>query len=561
MRRFFFALCLAAACKCPPNGSAPTQAPAQASTCKPRPDGSVTVAISSPLLTLDWSRSHEAAFQNYPVLLAMMRGLTKLGPDFQPQPQLADSWDVALTQDSPPRQVYTFHLKKGVVWSDGKTPLRAMDFVFAWRRAVVGADAAELADLDGADAALAAAKAGSGLDAALAKLGVEAVDDATLKVTLKGPRSYFLSRVAYVYPYFPAPSAELEGKSEDDVHRYFDEPKEGRPLVLGAFKLASWDRVAQKVGLEANPFDAWKPASGTVQKLNLITAELSPLMYDQCQVDFLYLDDASALEHPPADMQTSRLLSVYWLGFNTTKVPLPLRRAITHAVDRPALMKALSGMIPTPRTGRGFLPPEMPGALAEGDPRLDALPGLDLEKAKAELKEAGYAGEELTLLVRTSGSFMPEMALAQGIRRQLEAIGVKVTLVSTANLTNDIKDADGTLRHHLFLKRTGADYAHPHTLLTVFLRNGNHYTDWQKLDGGKAVEQFEQLLADGAGESDPKKMTEVYAKAQQLLQSEQAVALPVYFPNRYYRRRDWVEGLAIDGFNFLTFAQLRLKAP
>jgi peptide/nickel transport system substrate-binding protein len=560
MRRHILVLCLAAsACKCPSQPSQQTAAPA--SSCQPRPDGSVTVAISAPLLTLDWSRSHEAAFQNYPVLLAMMHGLTKLGPDFQPQPQLADSWDVALTGDSPPKQVYTFHLKKGVVWSDGKTPLRAQDFVFAWRRAVIGADAAEMVDLDGAEAALAASKAGTGVDEVLQKLGVEAVDDATLKVTLKGPRSYFLSRVAYVYPYFPAPSADLEGKTEDEIHRYFDEPQPGKPLVLGAFQLGNWDRVAQKVELIANPSDAWKPASGAVKKLILITAELSPLMYDQCRVDFLYLDDASALSHPPSDMQTSRLLSVYWLGFNTTKVPLPLRHAITNAIDRPALMKALSGMIPAPRAARGFLPPEMPGALAENDARLDTLPAFDLEKSKADLKEAGYNGEELTLLVRSNGSFMPEMALAQGIRRQLEAAGVKVTLVSTANLTNDIKDGDGTLRHHLFLKRTGADYAHPHTLLTVFLRNGNHYTDWQKLDGGGQVDKFEALLAKGAGESDAKAMTETYAQAQQLLQSDEAVALPIYYPNRYYRRRPWIEGLSIDAFNFLTFADLRLKAP
>jgi len=524
----------------------------QANACPPR--DSVTIALPSLPNTLDWSQSHEQSAQNYPALLAMMRGLTTLDAENAVKPGLAASWEVSLTAEG--KQVYVFHLAPGVVWSDGKSPLRAHDFVFAWRRALLGADGAELEDLDGASTWRTART-----PEAAEALGVKALDDQTLQVTLRGPRGYFLSRMANVYPYFPAPSFELEGKSEAEVQKYFNEPANGRPLVLGAFRVTAWDRVGQRLELEANPFYSEKPATGAVAKLVLLQSELGSLMYEQCNVDFLFFDDPSQLARPPADLASAKLLSTYWLGFNTTKLPLKLRTAIAHAIDRQALVGGLSGLVPNPRIAKAFLPPEMPSALADADPRLAQLPSADAAKAKAELAEAGPLPKELTLLVRGTGSFLPETALAEGLRRQLKAVGLEVKIITTSNFSNDVKEADGTLRYDLFLKRTGADYAHPNTLLTPFQSGGNHYTDWQKLEGGAAIAKFEKLLAEGAGEQDDAKRAQLYFDAQQVLLGEQVAAVPLYFPNRYFRKRTWLEGLSVDPFNFLTFRAMRVNAP
>ena len=124
---------------------------------------------------------------------------------------------------------------------------------------------------------------------------------------------------------------------------------------------------------------------------------------------------------------------------------------------------------------------------------------------------------------------------------------------------NAITHTDGKLRYDLFLKRTGADYAHPNTLLTPFHSGGNHYTDWQKLEGGASIAKFEKLLAEGAGEADDAKRTQLYFEAQQVLLGEQVAALPLYFPNRYFRKRPWLEGLSVDPFNFLTFRSMRVN--
>jgi ABC-type transport system substrate-binding protein len=220
-------------------------------------------------------------------------------------------------------------------------------------------------------------------------------------------------------------------------------------------------------------------------------------------------------------------------------------------------MSTVSGLVPNARVAKVFLPPDMPGAVADDDERLKEFPRADPAKAKEFFGKSKR--EPLTILVRGAGSFLPEAAIAEGIRRQLAPLGQDLKIITTSNFSNDVKEADGTLRYDLFLKRTGADYAHPNTLLTPFQSGGNHYTDWQKLEGGAAIEKFEKLLAEGAGTQDEAKRTQLYLDAQKVLLAEQVVAVPLYFPRRYFRTRPWLEGLSVDPFNFLTFRAMRVK--
>ena len=528
-----------------------------------RDDGVVRVAISAQPNTLDWSRSSETSYMNYPVIHAMMRGLTALDEKHQPIPDLAERWEIETTADG--HQVYTFHLRAGLVWSDGTTPLTAADFVFGWRRAIQGFEPAELADLLGADEVVRAREANdpAATQAAVARLGVEAVDDLTLRVTLKSPRSYFLARVAYVYPFFPAPSRVLAGKSEDEIRKYFDQPGGGKPVVMGAFMVDSWDRSVEHSPLKLvpNPHYPGSQDPGAAKGLMVLQSDLSQELYDRCDIDFLYLDDPAELNAAAASgapYTREPLLSTYWLGLNTSKVNLPLRRAISYALDR---KKLVDGLLPTMRPALGLLPPDLPGAVDEGDPLAANLPRFDLAKARQLVKDSGYAGEPLTLLVRSSGTFMPEVAIADGIRRQLGEVGIQVTLTTTADFANDIKDPAGNVRYHMFLKRTGADYAHPQTFLLVFTPSGNNYTEWQKIDGGAPAAAFQALLEQGAAESDPLKMKQVFTRAQEMLLVDQAVLVPIYHPDRYYRKRSWLDGLGVDPFNFVTLRSMRLRSP
>ena len=533
------------------------------SECAPHTD-ELRVSLVSLPNTLDWSRSNETSWVNYPVMHAMMRGLTTLDAQYKPVPGLAERWEITLSTEAPPKQIYTFHLRQDITWSDGKTPLRAQDFVLAWRRAILGNEPVEMADLVGADevfslresTTLPADEKQQKLTAALAALGVEATDDHTLKVTLKAPKSYFLARLAFVYPFFPSPSQDLEGKSEAEIQRYFDEPKEGKPMVLGAFTVSSWDRVAQTLTMTPNKFDKDTPKAGRPQKLTLLHAELAPLLYEQCKLDFYFVDDPSALRGAPKDMQRRPLLSTYWLGFNTAKVPLKLRQAISYGLDRQGL---LAGLLPEARPAFGYLPPALPGGVTAEDPMAKGFPRFDLGGAKTLLQAGGYQGEELSLLVKGAETFLPETGIADALKEQLGALGIKVRVQTTSNFASDLKGADGSIRYELFLRRVGADYAHPQTFFTPFGARGPNYTGWQTLDGGAPLRDFERLLAQGAATQDETEAKRAYTEAQTLLLSTHTIMVPLYYPDRYYRARPWIEGLSVDAFNFLTLRDVHVK--
>lgn len=533
------------ACRCAPA--------ARPGGCGPQ-SGEVRVAIGVQPNTLDWSASSAASADNYPVLLAAMYGLTRLDDAHRVVPGLAERWEVVDADDGTQR--FTFHLRPGLVWSDGETPVTAHDFVFGWRRALLGNEPAEFMDIVGAEEVLAAR--GGGEDAAdhmgraLEGFLVRALDKATLQVTLRSPRSYFLSRLANVYTFFPQPKRDLDGKSPDEIRRYFHSPDHGRPLVTGAFRIVAWDRLGRTVRMERNPFDPFPPGPGAIQKVLLVEAPLSPILYERCQVDFLLMDDPSTLARPDAEVQKSALLSVFWLGMNATLLPHDVRLAIAHAIDRTALV---DGLLPTARLAETYLPPAMPGAPARAP---DTYPKHDPALARAMVEKAGFQGRELTLLVRGARTFLPEKGIADAIRRQLAAVGLNVRVVETSNFTNDIRDPGGRVRHALFLKRVGADYAHPQTLFTPFQADGINYTDFAAIDGGARVRAFQALLDAGARAADPAEAREVWARADEQLVAEDAVLVPLLYPERYYRRRLWVAGLGVDPFNFLTLRSVRV---
>ena len=103
--------------------------------------------------------------------------------------------------------IYTFALRKDARWSNGD-PVTAHDFVYAWRRAADPATASpygwylELTRIVNAADILAGEKEP-------AALGVRAVDDHTLEVTLDTPVPYFPAMTTYA-TLFPAHEATIE---------------------------------------------------------------------------------------------------------------------------------------------------------------------------------------------------------------------------------------------------------------------------------------------------------------------------------------------------------------
>ncbi len=520
-----------------------------------QPDPGVKIVVPAMPTTLDWNASDPTSWVNYPLMLATMRGLTSLGADNEVMPGLAASWTSERTADG--QEVYTFHLRRDVLWSDGVTPLVARDFVVGWRRALLGRERGEMADIRGAEqvlALLARSASRHEVEEALGRFEVRALDDHRLRVVLERPRSYFLSRLANVYLFFPAPSRALEGKSEEQIREYFDRPRDGHPLSLGPWRVERWDRAGERVRLVSNPHSAFRAKGVQPPVVTLMRSEIGPALYQRNRVGFVFIDDAAALRsNRPEELERRELLSTYFIGFNTQKAPLDrpeVRRALAMVIDRAALMQ---GLLPSARVTRTLLPPNLPGAATSED-EAQLLP-FDPEGARPVLAELG---RPVRLIYKSGESFIPEVAIAERLKVQLERIGVKVELEPRNDFAQELsrRGADGLRTWDLYLRRIGADYAHPNTFFTLFEKNGNSQTGWESCDGGTSIRRFEALLDEADAHRDPEVARRRYIEAQHLLLREEAVIVPLYHPDRYFRLAPELDGLDVDPFNFLSLRKL-----
>lgn len=114
------------------------------------------------------------------MIAATIEGLYTLDAAGSAVPAIATGYD--LSEDG---LTYTFHLREDAAWDNG-TPVTANDFVYAWRRLVDPATASEYAFIMDVAAVKNAAAINAG-EKPLEDLGVKAVDDYTLEVSLELP--------------------------------------------------------------------------------------------------------------------------------------------------------------------------------------------------------------------------------------------------------------------------------------------------------------------------------------------------------------------------------------
>ena len=151
----------------------------------PPPHGA-TLRLALPLIprTVDPAKASDLPSLN--VAHELYSGLTRFSGSGV-VPDLARSWDVEQGG-----LVWTFHLRKGLRWSDDR-PITAQDIRRSWGRALAPATRAPLAGPD-----LGIVKGARGYHATgRGEVGVEAVDDRTLRVTLQHPIPWLDQLVAH----------------------------------------------------------------------------------------------------------------------------------------------------------------------------------------------------------------------------------------------------------------------------------------------------------------------------------------------------------------------------
>lgn len=182
------------------------------------------------------------------ILNHVMEGLLRNDPLGDLEGGVAERWQQNGSE-------ITFWLREDSLWSDGQ-PVTAHDFVFAWRNAVSPAIGSQYAFI--LYPVLNAEKVNNG-ELPLESLGVQALDDRTLLVTLETPIAYFERMVAFV-TFLPA----REDFYNATNGRYGADPEE--MLYNGPYMMTSWVH-GSSLRLEKNSF-YWDDNRGLIDVIN-----------------------------------------------------------------------------------------------------------------------------------------------------------------------------------------------------------------------------------------------------------------------------------------------------
>jgi oligopeptide transport system substrate-binding protein len=177
------------------------------------------------------------------IISQVFDGLVALDASGNPAGLGASSWTI-----SSDGLTYTFTLRSGATWSDGK-PVTAQDYAWAWKRNVSPATASPYAN------AFFPIKNGQAINDGEMdpeQLGVQAQDDRTLVVTLERPAAFFLS-LASTWTLFPLRQDIVEGYGE----RWTEA---GNIVTNGPFTMSAWQHDTRIVLDRNETYWGTKPA-------------------------------------------------------------------------------------------------------------------------------------------------------------------------------------------------------------------------------------------------------------------------------------------------------------
>jgi oligopeptide transport system substrate-binding protein len=446
------------------------------------------------------------------IISALMEGLIhKDGETLEPRPGVADSWDI-----SDDGRVYTFYLRKNARWSNGD-PHNAHDYVWSWWRALQPALGNLYAYMYFPIANAKAYYEGEIND--FDQVGVKALDDYRLQVTLTEPIPYFLQLLDH-YSTYPVHRATVEkfGTADQRGTRW---TYEGNIVGNGAFQLKEW-KINRRITVERNPH-YWNADNVRLNQVvfypteNVTTEER---MFRAGQLHYSGIPSDKIEVYKAANDPSLRIqpyLGIYFYRLNVEQPHLKdkrVRRALGMTINRDLLVSQITkgGQIPA----YAITPPGTMGYYPESDLTFDP------ETAKQLLAEAGYPNGEgfptTEILYNTSeGHRKIAVALQQMWKKHLN---IDVTLLNQEWKVY----LDTVSNRHYEIARAGwiGDYVDPNNFLDMFLCNGgNNRTNWCNSD-------YDQLILEQVPKATShQQRLALFKQAEKLLLDEMPV-IPIY---------------------------------
>lgn len=357
------------------------------------------------------------------IIRQMFIGLVDTDRQGKTVPGMAQSWE------STDNKVWTFKLRDAK-WSNGE-PVTADDFVYSWQR-LVNPDTASPYASYLVDAKVVGAEAVMNGKAGVDALGIKALDDKTVQITLTESVPYFPDMLIHTSTK-PVPKKTIDQHGDNWTNAE-------NIVVNGPYILSNW-RVNDHIELKRNPhyFDDANTVIDTVTILPISSPTTDVARYKAGEVDV-------SAEVPPEqfdaikaslgdELRVAPRLCTYYYKYNTVKPPFNdarVRRALALALDRDIIAEKVMGQGQEP--AYQLTPPSTNG-MTNFTPEWEAWSkDKRIKEANNLLQQAGYSASNplrFELLYNTSDNHKKiAVAFSSLIKQALGEDTVQVELVN-----------------------------------------------------------------------------------------------------------------------------------
>ena len=506
----------------------------------------MTVSIASEPQTIDPQLN--SAVDGAIMINHMFEGLMKWEDDGKGNAVLTEGQAASYTV-SEDQMVYTFTLRDDIKWSDGQ-PVTANDFVYAWQRLVTPATAADynymIEMVENASDIMAGAKQPS-------ELGIKAIDEKTLEISLVAPTTYFLEVCAFP-ACFPVRQDIITANGDQwtfDVNTY---------IGNGSYKMTEWVHNSYiKMVPNENYYDYANlgPESITFQLMDDQNAMLAG--FRSGQLDFINtvpVDEVSSLLES-GELKVDPYIGTYYVCFNTQRAPFDdpnVRRAFSLVIDRNYIVENVTqaGQVPATAyvpSGINDVDANADDFRTQGGDWYSVSPDdyeANCEEARRLLAEAGYPnGEGFPIVEYIYNTDDNHRAIAEALQNMWQTeLGVTVTLSNQdwAVFLQTRKDGEYNIARNGWI----ADYNDPTSFLDMWITGGGNN------DAQYSNAEYDALIATSKTTTDMNEKYQALHDAEAILNSDSVVA-PIYFYTNPYMMNPDIKGKFYTSLGFYFF--------
>lgn len=455
----------------------------------------------------------------------IFEGLTKTDSKGNVIPAVAESW-------SQKGKIWTFNLRKNAKWSNGE-PVVAKDFIAAWERVLNPTTQSEFAYLmyciEGAE------QYNRGTSKDFSTVGVKALDDRRIQVTLNKPMGYFYKLLSLA-TFFP------QNRKYFNLNKYTYGYNNGDGIVgNGPFTIKEWNGEENIIFTKSKYY--WN--RDKIQIKNIEFDFYLDSVLDSFEKNLVDIISVKTYEHESVKNKSGYKTydnSSWYLQLNNTKnifSNAKIRRAISMAIDREKLENA--GLL---RKSEAIVPNGISGVndffRSEYDEKeYGVIYNVDLAKQLFDegLKELGINLKKIPLLTLIVGNAEYAINIGEFIKSELKnTFGLKVKL-EPLDFDERIQ-RQRNLDYDISLAGWGPDYNDPMTYLEI-------WTSYSLLNTtGWSNSEYDVLINSAKYELDEKKRMSILNQAEKLLIKEAAV-IPIYVQVRAVLVKDNIKGLTL----------------